>query len=89
MLVKEIGVLLVQTVGKGKRPQSIVQADIEWCPPCGAQIIARVAAESIEHFQDGFTEALVKAHKEERVYYVHEKNDLVGKALREMVVPGS
>ena len=30
-----------------------------------------------------------KAREEKRIYYVHEKNDLVGKALREMVVPGS
>ena len=89
MKVKEIGVLLVQTVGKEQRPQSIVQADVEWCPKCGAQIIAKVADESIEHFQAGFHEAIIQAHEGDMVYYVHEKNDLVGQALREMVVPGS
>ena len=86
MLVKEIGVLLVTTVGKAKRPHSIVDADIEWCPPCGAQIIARVADESLEHFQDGFYKAIEEAKEQKRVYYVHEK---MGRAIQQVVVPGS
>ena len=73
MEVKKIGVLLVQTVGKEHKPQTVIQADIEKCPWCGVEIIARVATEGTEHFQEGFQETIDKATEQGRIYFVHEK----------------
>jgi len=73
MVVLAIGVTLVQTVGKNRRPQSAIQADIEGCIECGCKIIARVADKATEHFQPEFQEIIDKAKKHETIYYVHEK----------------
>lgn len=73
MKVIKIGVALVQTVGKDHRPHSVRQADIEGCMFCGVRIIAKVADEAIEHFQEGFQEAIDKAKDQDRLYFVHEK----------------
>lgn len=73
MFVRQIGVALVETVGKEQHPHSVIQADIEECPKCMAQIIARVADENLFHFDEGFQEAIDKAIEQNRIYYVHEK----------------
>ena len=73
MFVRQIGVALVETTGKEHRPHSIIEADIEECPKCEIQIIAKVAIESIWHFHEGFQEAIDKAKEQNRIYYVHEK----------------
>ena len=73
MSVRQIGVALVETVGKEQRPHSIIEADIEECSKCEVQIIAKVADEPIWHFQDRFQEAIDKAKEQNRIYYVHEK----------------
>lgn len=73
MTVFQIGVALVQTVGKDHKPHSVRQADIEACPWCGVQIIARAADEAIEHFEKGFQEAIDLAKSQDRLYFVHEK----------------
>lgn len=74
MFVRQIGVALIETVGTEQLPRSIIQADIEECSKCMTQIIAKLADESIFHFQAGFQEAIEKAKEQNRIYYVHEKD---------------
>lgn len=68
MKTNEIGVYVVETMGKERTPYRLWAADLYRCPICGAKVVAGYAnmpfyPERMEEFIESATETIVYSHE--------------------------